>query len=316
MHITHGRPTRLSTPGSRPWQSPWQLIVGIAFAMLCASHAHAQTAVSGAISTHTRWTQADSPYLVSGEVLVQGGAVLSLDPGVTVYMGQGAKLSVVAGSVQALRFRRCAGSRALRQDAAGVERDSGRLGSMGVRCRHHAAPGSSMSSSSMGAGWRSTVRLRCSTAVEIRNSLGAAISVDLAASPVGVGNKASGNTLNGIAVPAGEPAGSVRWGLRGIPYIIESGALSVGVAPKVASVSPQTVEQGQIDDADAQWRAPRWPGERFVRPAGSCSHAFLGGFGFTGVRAGSGRALLPPLVRRACASRSMRARSSSPMHSP
>ena len=60
-----------------------------------------------------------------------------------------------------------------------------------------------------------------------------------------MGNKASGNTLNGIAVPAGELAGAVRWGLRGIPYIVESGALSVGVAPKVASVSPQTVEQGQ-----------------------------------------------------------------------
>jgi hypothetical protein len=80
--------------------------------------------------------------------------------------------------------------------------------------------------------------------VDNRNQAGPPISIDLLASPTGVANSASGNAVNGIQVPAGDIAGQVRRGLRGIPYVIESRTVSVGVSPQVDSVLPATVEQG------------------------------------------------------------------------
>ena len=49
---------------------------------LSASHALAQTTVTGAIVVDTRRTAADSPYLISGNMVVQNGAILTIDPGV------------------------------------------------------------------------------------------------------------------------------------------------------------------------------------------------------------------------------------------
>lgn len=207
--------------------------------------ASAQTAVSGAIGGDTRWSAADSPYLLSGEVVVQGGATLSIDPGVTVYMAVGARLTVQAGTVRAI------GTAALPI----------RVLSDKTRQAQAAAPGD-WDQWVFGSGTTSNTRLEqvvfehgkglairgaapVLNYVDIRNQQGAAITVDLAASPSGVGNRASGNALNGIAVPAGDVTGSVRWGLRGIPYVITAGSVSVGASPSLSSVSPATVEQGQ-----------------------------------------------------------------------
>jgi hypothetical protein len=79
----------------------------------------------------------------------------------------------------------------------------------------------------------------------VRNHLGAAISVDLTASPSGVGNEAAGNTLNGIEVFGGEIKSNVRWGIQGIPYVVASGALSVGSAPVITSLIPDTLQLGE-----------------------------------------------------------------------
>ncbi len=46
--------------------------------------ASADTNVSGIISTDTVWTQAGSPYIVTGNVLVSSGVTLTIEPGVTV----------------------------------------------------------------------------------------------------------------------------------------------------------------------------------------------------------------------------------------
>jgi hypothetical protein len=80
--------------------------------------------------------------------------------------------------------------------------------------------------------------------LDIRNHAAPAISIDLAASPSGVGNKASGNTLNGIAVPAGEIGGIVKWGLKGLPYLVTGTGVGIGAAPTLITLSPNTLEQG------------------------------------------------------------------------
>ena len=69
---------------------------------LGVTQAVAQTAVSGAITSDTRWSVSASPYLLSGDVVVQGGAMLTIDAGVVVYMAAAAGLTVQAGGVQAL----------------------------------------------------------------------------------------------------------------------------------------------------------------------------------------------------------------------
>jgi len=52
--------------------------------VLAASNSHAQTNVSGVISTNTTWTKAGSPYIITNNLLVNSGVTLTIDPGVTV----------------------------------------------------------------------------------------------------------------------------------------------------------------------------------------------------------------------------------------
>ena len=198
------------------------MLVGL---LLLTTSAVAQTPVSGALVVDARWSVANSPFLVSGDVVVQNGAILTIDPGVTVYMAATASLTVQAGGIMALGTA---------VNPIQVLSDKSRLGQT-------AAPGD----------WKrwvfnsGTVNTRLDNVVfehgsgvvvkgsapifnylNLRNQQGAAITIDLAASPSGAGNQASGNTVNGITVPAGDISGSVKWGLRGIPYIVASGVVS------------------------------------------------------------------------------------------
>ena len=47
-------------------------------------NANADTNVSGVISSNTAWTLANSPYIVKGNILVQQGVTLTIQPGVVV----------------------------------------------------------------------------------------------------------------------------------------------------------------------------------------------------------------------------------------
>ena len=47
----------------------------------------ASTSVSGIISLDTTWTQANSQYELTGNVLVSNGVTLTIQPGVTVNLG-------------------------------------------------------------------------------------------------------------------------------------------------------------------------------------------------------------------------------------
>jgi len=51
-------------------------------AFILISGARADTPVSGPISANTTWTKANSPYIVTGTVLVEQGVTLTIEPGV------------------------------------------------------------------------------------------------------------------------------------------------------------------------------------------------------------------------------------------
>ncbi|MCW5321083.1 hypothetical protein D8B23_16765 [Verminephrobacter aporrectodeae subsp. tuberculatae] len=209
--------------------------------VLCAA---AQTTVSEPIAANTHWTVANHPYIVRGELALQNGAVLSIDPGVTVYMAPHSGLTVHSGSIRALGtaekpIRVLSEKHRLDQTPGPGDWKQWifEAGAVNTRLEHV--------DFEHGRGLVVHGAAPVFNYLNLRNHLGAAISIDLAASPSGVGLQASGNTLNGIAVPAGEIATSVQWGLRGIPYVLVAGVVSVGTAPAITSVSPSVVEQGQ-----------------------------------------------------------------------
>jgi hypothetical protein len=219
----------------------WFALLG---SLTFASAAFAETSVSGAIAVNTQWTKAGAPYVVTGDVVVQNNAVLTIDAGVVIYMGASASLTVQAGSIQ----------------ASGTTVEPIRVLSDRSRSGQTAAPGD-WKQWTFNAGTVNTKLERVTfehgsglvvkgsapvfNYLSLRLHQGPAILIDLAASPTGVGNEASDNSLNGIAVPAGDITGSARWGLRGIPYVVTSGAVSVGASPSIASITPNALQQGE-----------------------------------------------------------------------
>ncbi len=213
-------------------------------ALLLATAATAQTTIAGAIATDSRWTVASSPYLVSGDIVVQNGAILTIDAGVTVYMAGNSGLTVQAGGIKAL----------------GSASNPIQVLSEKTRIGQAAAPGDwkqwTFNAGAIntkldyvnfdhGSGLVVNGSAPIFNFLNLRFHSGSAITVDLAASPSGVGIQASGNTINGIAVPAGDINNSVTWGLRGISYVIAAGTVSVGASPKVTSITPDVIQQGE-----------------------------------------------------------------------
>ena len=54
------------------------ILLAIIGLLLAAAPAQAQTTVSGAITTPTRWTTEGNPYVLNGAVTVQSGATLTV----------------------------------------------------------------------------------------------------------------------------------------------------------------------------------------------------------------------------------------------
>jgi RHS repeat-associated protein len=84
-----------------------QVIHVVALAVLLALFALAEppvagaTNVSGTISTNTTWTAANSPYVMTGNVTVNAGVTLTIEPGVTVQGNLNTRSLTVNGSLSA-----------------------------------------------------------------------------------------------------------------------------------------------------------------------------------------------------------------------
>lgn len=221
------------------------MLLLVAAAAGVSAPVQAEIQVSGPLKADSHWTRQAGPYVVSGHLVVQDGAMLTIDAGTEIFMQPGSRLSVEQGGI----------------DAQGAANAPIRVRSARSRDGGSAMPGD-YGPWTFTAGTRATTKLEHVTFehgqglavmgaapvfnyVDVRYAQGPAISIDLAASPSGVGNHAEGNTLNAIAVPAGDIVDNVSWGLRGIPYLVQSGTVSVGRSPAITSVTPKNVERGQ-----------------------------------------------------------------------
>ncbi len=81
---------------SRRNASSFTRTAGALASLACASTLLANTNVSGPILADTTWTLVDSPYIVTGSVLIGGGATLTIEPGVVVRVN--ADLGIQVGS--------------------------------------------------------------------------------------------------------------------------------------------------------------------------------------------------------------------------
>lgn len=212
---------------------------------IVASYASAETQVGGAITSNVTWQATQSPIVVTSDILVHNGATLTIEPGTVVYMGGDTRLLVQSGTLHAV-------------GTAGAPIT---ITSQKLQNNQTAAPGD-WQQIIFNNGISNATRLEhviveygkgiivngatlTFNFVSIKNNQGAAITSDLNASLIGSGNTASGNTINAVVVPDGDISGSVTWGLRGIPYAVLSGVVSVGTSPKITAITPSSLQQGE-----------------------------------------------------------------------
>jgi uncharacterized repeat protein (TIGR01451 family) len=94
-----------SPQGTTPAVAAGALLFGLTLIVFAvASHpvtAAGPTAVSGPITVPTTWTLLNSPYIVTGDVTIEGGGVLTIEPGVEVRFDAGTQLRVRTGPLYA-----------------------------------------------------------------------------------------------------------------------------------------------------------------------------------------------------------------------
>jgi hypothetical protein len=226
----------------------WLYLAAAGFFWL-SSGLQAATDVSGPITTDTVWSVAQSPYQVTSDVSVENGATLTIEPGVTVYFGPGTNLIVNTGALRArgtavapIVFTSIKESSAL-TPAPG---DWGQLRMLDGT--NDVATVLEYVQIKYGRGIVVQSASPTFNYLNITDNAGPAISIDLNSSPQGVGNQTANNVLNGIAVPAGDIMANVAWKLKGIPYVVSQGTVSVGQTPVIIALSPNAIQQGETLD--------------------------------------------------------------------
>jgi trimeric autotransporter adhesin len=212
----------------------------LTIACLAVAGPVAAFAVGGQIDEDTHWTVSDSPLIVESTLSVTSGAQLRIDPGVIVAFSQGASLEVIAGSLYARGLPDDPVLFISRKEFDGQQASPGDWGSIIL------GPGTLSAATLI-----EHAQIRHGHGIQVRGSApqfhhlhlahnaGAAIDLDLAASPHGADLSASDNAIDGIRVSAGQIIDDVVWALRGIPYVLETGLIRVG--RPAYSLLPQTL---------------------------------------------------------------------------
>lgn len=219
----------------------------IALALLLlggVSVAHAETAFGGAIVANTTWSVAQGPYLVTSDVSVESGALLTIEAGVTVRFQSGRRLIIHNG---ALRAAGTAAAPVTFTSSLDIPSGTPTAGDWGGIQFLEGTVDAATSMDFLTVSYGSTTAIYGASPTfnncRFEHNSGYALSIDLASYPHGSGNSASGNGVNAIRVPAGEMLTSGAWDFTAIPYYLD-GVVSVGAAPTLSGISPSTLEQG------------------------------------------------------------------------
>ncbi|THT97695.1 hypothetical protein E9531_15470, partial [Lampropedia puyangensis] len=211
--------------------------------MAGTGNALATTPVTGTITGNTTWTTQNSPYDLQGDVVLDNGALLTVQPGVTVRMAANASFTLKRGALQA-QGNAQAPITITSANANPAPGDWGQWrftsGTDNARTLlEHVVM-------EYGAGVAIDNASPVIRNSEFRFHSSAAISIDLASSPIGAGNSAHDNAVNAIAVPAGTIRSQVIWGLVGIPYLVQQGIVQVGQAPLALEPSRLRMSPGVV----------------------------------------------------------------------
>lgn len=213
---------------------------------LVVATAEAATDVSGPVIANTVWALAQSPYTVTGDVIVQNGATLTIEPGVVVRFNQDKSLIIEAGSLNARGNTQSHIVFSSLKDDGVLAPAPGDWGHIRLLDGTNDA-GTVLEYVRVSYGHGITLQSASPTInhVDITNNAAPAITIDLNCSPAGGNNQATGNILNGIAVPAGDILTNVTWRLGGLPYVVSQGSVSVGQTPMITAISPAEIQQGE-----------------------------------------------------------------------